>query len=654
MKAQYAAIAAGLMLATSLNAATAPKKVWITLDQTTYSLLQQLDPAARSLESRYVSTGMTLNGRADADKISIVQVDERLLGPLSARVHTVLHHCAGYITHDSLDAARVALQPRTALATATTPDYSLTHQSLLRPWLTQQTDRNITQTINDLAAFQNRYYNGDYGSQASDWLKNQWQTMASGRSDISVAQVRRGNDKQPSVVLTITGTEHPEQVVVMGGHLDTVNWNDANGQPHTTSRAPGADDDASGVASITEALRVMIANGYTPQRTIKLMAYSGEEFGLYGSNYIATDYANRNVDVVGVLQLDMTNYKGSSGDIYLEDDYTDAAQNQFVANLASTYLPTLSVQHDKCGYACSDHASWHNQGYAASMPFESKLGGDNPYIHSSKDTYANSGSQAVHALKFSRLALAFAVELGDVSGGNTPPPPPPPGDDGLQNGVPLNGLSGASNGQDTYKVTVPSGASNLVIATSGGSGDVDLYTRFGAAPTTGTYDCRPYKNGNNETCTVANPQAGTYQIMLRGYQAYSGVSLKASWDAGNTPPPPPPSGKVFSNGTDMNVPDPGSVTSAIAVSGRSGNASTTLKVAVKLVHTYIGDVRITLISPDGRSTVLKNTSNDSTHNLDKVYTVDASQMSANGSWKLKVEDVYRTDSGYLDQWSLTF
>jgi xanthomonalisin len=102
----------------------------------------------------------------------------------------------------------------------------------------------------------------------------------------------------------------------------------------------------------------------------------------------------------------------------------------------------------------------------------------------------------------------------------------------LQNGVALTGQSGATGAQLFYTVVIPSGASNLVISESGGTGDADLYTRFGSAPTLSSYDCRPYLTGNNESCTVASPQAGTYYVMLNGYQAFSGVSVKATWSTG--------------------------------------------------------------------------------------------------------------------------
>jgi xanthomonalisin len=103
----------------------------------------------------------------------------------------------------------------------------------------------------------------------------------------------------------------------------------------------------------------------------------------------------------------------------------------------------------------------------------------------------------------------------------------------LQNGVALTGQSGAQGAQLFYTVVIPAGASNLVISESGGTGDADLYTKFGSAPTLSSYDCRPYLTGNNESCTVASPQAGTYYVMLNGYTAFSGVSVKATWSTGS-------------------------------------------------------------------------------------------------------------------------
>ena len=103
----------------------------------------------------------------------------------------------------------------------------------------------------------------------------------------------------------------------------------------------------------------------------------------------------------------------------------------------------------------------------------------------------------------------------------------------LSNGVPVGGLTATSGNAVDYTLVVPSGASNLVVATSGGSGDADLYLRQGAAPTTTTYTCRPYLSGNNESCSITAPAAGTWYISVRAYTTYAGVTLSGSYSTGS-------------------------------------------------------------------------------------------------------------------------
>jgi len=95
----------------------------------------------------------------------------------------------------------------------------------------------------------------------------------------------------------------------------------------------------------------------------------------------------------------------------------------------------------------------------------------------------------------------------------------------LGNNVPVTNLSGASGSQAFFKLTVPSGQTRVVFSISGGTGDADLYVKTGAKPTTSTFDCRPFLNGNSETCTFNNPAAGDYFVMIRGFATYSGVTL---------------------------------------------------------------------------------------------------------------------------------
>ena len=101
------------------------------------------------------------------------------------------------------------------------------------------------------------------------------------------------------------------------------------------------------------------------------------------------------------------------------------------------------------------------------------------------------------------------------------------GSDCLTNGVPVTGLSAGSNQELVYTIDVPAN-STLSVSMSGGTGDADLYVRKGAKATSRNYDCRPFLDGNNESCSLNSGQGGKYYITLNGYRAFTGVSIVAS------------------------------------------------------------------------------------------------------------------------------
>jgi leucyl aminopeptidase len=521
---QYKLIALLLASAFTLSTAeAAPKKVWITVGDAALAELQKISPTTRASVSRAmpasqagVPAGLASPQTARLEQAHAVLVDEDMLLSLSEAVHHELRRCGGYMAHASEADALAALQASgTVNLLASRPSYAIDNPTLVNPLLPQMQDSNIAATINDLSAFTNRYYTTTHGVNASNWLAQRWQQLGAGRSDVTVEQFTHTGYPQKSVILTIKGTDNASEVVVLGGHLDSI----VSGGMSENKRAPGADDDASGIASLTEAARVMLASGYKPRRTIKFMGYAAEEVGLRGSQDIAKKFKTDNVNVVGVMQLDMTNYKGSVNDIYIYTDYTDSQQNSFLASLISNYLPTLKVGYDRCGYGCSDHASWNGQGFAASLPFEASFSQSDPYIHTINDTYANTGSQALHALKFSRLALAYAVELGSDG-----PSVPPPGDK-------VETFSGSlAKGQKANFGPFKVAAGGSLVADLTGTGDADLYVRKGAAPTTSAYDCRPYKSGSTESCTVNMTANGDVYVMLNGYAAAT-YNLKVTYRA---------------------------------------------------------------------------------------------------------------------------
>jgi len=99
----------------------------------------------------------------------------------------------------------------------------------------------------------------------------------------------------------------------------------------------------------------------------------------------------------------------------------------------------------------------------------------------------------------------------------------------LATGVPVTGIAGATGSDQLWRFDLPSGNNVLIFATSGGTGDVDLYARRGALPTTLAYDCRSHTHGNNESCVIDNPVAGRWYVMVHGYADFTDVSLTASY-----------------------------------------------------------------------------------------------------------------------------
>jgi hypothetical protein len=106
----------------------------------------------------------------------------------------------------------------------------------------------------------------------------------------------------------------------------------------------------------------------------------------------------------------------------------------------------------------------------------------------------------------------------------------------LTNGVPVNLPNSPANLQFAYSLVVPAGATNLTFDTSGGTGDADLYVKFGALPTLSSFDCVSGSETTTEHCAFPTPQAGTYYVMVDAFSDISGVSLVGSYSSSSSTP----------------------------------------------------------------------------------------------------------------------
>ena len=236
--------------------AAAPKKrrAWITIGDTAFQKVQAMVPGMVPIGSRQTSVaGMQ-------EKVHAVVVDESRIVEIASAIHQRMGQCGGFMYHATEAEARAALELRRGAAAV--PAYGIDQREVIEPILASMQDKHIEATILALSGFTNRYYTSPSGVEAANWLLSAWRKIAAGREDISVALVTHKSYPQPSVTLTIAGTDLAAEKVVVGAHLDSI----LSFRMSDTARAPGADDDASGVASMTEALRALIASGYRLRR----------------------------------------------------------------------------------------------------------------------------------------------------------------------------------------------------------------------------------------------------------------------------------------------------------------------------------------------------------------------------------------------------
>ncbi|MFI5983278.1 M4 family metallopeptidase [Streptomyces sp. NPDC051555] len=142
--------------------------------------------------------------------------------------------------------------------------------------------------------------------------------------------------------------------------------------------------------------------------------------------------------------------------------------------------------------------------------------------------------------------------------------------------------------------------------------------------------------------------AGTSNVTVTVTDSASKTGTTSfTWTVGTTDQ------NVFENTTDYTINDNSTVESPLTVA-RSGNAPSTLKVDVNIVHTYVGDLKVDLVAPDGSVYNLRNRTGGSADNIVQSFTVNASSEVANGVWKLRVADLASQDVGYINSWKLTF
>lgn len=329
--------------------------------------------------------------------------------------------CAGFEVLNKEDSA----QPGKVLR-----DLSQTHQrisffkSALAPQINfnedyqklidQASALELKKTVSWLASYHSRYHQSANPNQHVHDLKvklNSW--LRNAPWSYTIETIAHDSTKQLSLRLRIPGQRSPHEVVVLGGHLDSINKPDIDKPADPKARAPGTDDNASGSSNLIEALK-LLKQVKSFDRTLEFYWYAGEEGGLLGSAEIAKEANANKRKIIGVLQLDMTLFAGSGQQVIGSiSDFTSPGLRDLFYQINDLYIKSKVIE-SICGYACSDHVSWHRQGYPAIMPTEASFKSMNKFIHTDLDLILPS-SNFDHSNNFTKYATLFALVLGNSS-----------------------------------------------------------------------------------------------------------------------------------------------------------------------------------------------------------------------------------------------
>ena len=276
---------------------------------------------------------------------------------------------------------------------------------------------NIKGTIEHLSSYWNRRYDSKYIYDVQDWLVARYHEMGIDSVYLHDFPIPDSDIETADNVIAIQwGTTKPEEFVVCGAHYDS--WNSDGSDPDTI-RAPGADDNASGVAGILETARLL--SNYTFERSIIYANWSAEEIGLIGSAAYAKECNERGMDIVGYFNMDMNGYLEEGEEILVHVVYVnrDSLLANFYYNFCDIYYPDLSVTQNWMPHGDSDFSSFNRNGYAALHPFENVYH-SSPFIHTRQDVLGVSVNSLEQSRQFAQLNLGAVAHLAGLNETSTP------------------------------------------------------------------------------------------------------------------------------------------------------------------------------------------------------------------------------------------
>ena len=282
----------------------------------------------------------------------------------------------------------------------------------IREMLDQVNQDSLEATVQHLQDYGSRIWNSDNAFAASDWIAGRMEALGLEveQQPFNANTWMGSGAAAPNVIGIQRGTLYPDTYVVCGSHFDSFSYEAMFG----SGTAPGADDNATGVASVLESARIMTQ--YEFEYSIIYCAYGCEEMGLYGSEAYASRCQQEGMDIIGYFNNDMNGYL--YGDqIHIDCIYPNSVEpiGTYYMNVGEVYYPELPIRHVNFNEGDSDHTSFNNHGYMGIYPFEDYQN-YSPYIHTPNDLIGTSVNSFAMSQQYCQMNIACLAEIANPVG----------------------------------------------------------------------------------------------------------------------------------------------------------------------------------------------------------------------------------------------
>ena len=257
---------------------------------------------------------------------------------------------------------------------------ALSPDSLIKMMISDVNPDTVRSYIEALTNFGTHSYTSKNRYDVARWIQATFLRM--GFSDVVLDTFSANGYLQYNVVATLPSSTATEDVIVIGGHHDTVGWQNPSGV------YPGADDNSSGTAAVLESARVLTRTGYEPRATLRFITFAAEEAGLLGSRSYAGRAAVSGMKIRLMINHDMIANSprpvdSSTVRVYYyagAESYRDLAKA-----LTEKYTLLTPVDGGRNSSGSDSHSFWSN-GYPAVYFFEKDF---SPWYHSPSDVIGN-------------------------------------------------------------------------------------------------------------------------------------------------------------------------------------------------------------------------------------------------------------------------